>query len=73
VFALQSKDFFDPEGRGSVTLEHFGRVISLFGPLSEEVVDETGSPSVGRSKTPTSGRSSPVKVEETHGFVCFVV
>ena len=86
-----AKDFFDPEGRGAVTLEHFGRVISLFGPLSEDAPiaigggpggasggaigggvgggvgggagggEETVSPSVSRSKTPTSGRSSPVK------------
>lgn len=45
-----------------MTLEHFGRVISLFGPLCEEPVDDSGSPSFSRSKTPTSGRSSPVKV-----------
>lgn len=60
-----AKDFFDPEGRGSVTLEHFGRVVSLFGPLNEEPIssDESSggtpsSPASGRSKTP-SGRSSP--------------
>ncbi len=62
-FTEVAKDFFDPEGKGAVTLEHFGRIISLFGPLCEESgPEELSSPSLGRSKTPTSGRSSPVKV-----------
>lgn len=67
-----AKDYFDPEGRGVVTLEHFGRIVSLFGPLNEETVmlDEPLSPVASRSKTPppkpssaSSGRSSPVKRE----------
>ncbi len=63
-----AKDFFDPEGKGAVPLEHFGRVISLFGPLCEEsVTEDTSSPSLGRSKTPTSGRSSPVKATADKG------
>lgn len=64
-----AKDFFDPEGRGAVTLEHFGRVVSLFGPLNEETVmlEEPISPVATRSKSPSvttsspNGRSSPVK------------
>ena len=74
-----AKDFFDPEHRGAVTLEHFGRIISLFGPLVEDrdlpengSVSGGGNSSGGQEVSPSpspsrhaGGRASPSKKESS--------